>query len=111
MFLDGEEYLFRIYWFYKVVAYLASKRLVHYMLLFALGNHDYRQRWIAIFNLSEGVKAAESRHVLVKKHYVNVLVGKFVDSLVATGDGYHVVVALFEKKYMWLEEVYLVIGP
>ena len=71
--LDGQQYLIGVDRLDKIVADLPAEGFIHDVLLLALGYHDNRNLGVARLNLCKGVKAAQSRHILVKKHNVYTL--------------------------------------
>ena len=109
--LQRQENLVRVHRFYQVVGYLRADGLVHYVLLFALGDHHHRHGGQDVLNLLERLKAAQAGHHLVEQHEVEVVFAALVDCVGAVGHRHHLVSLLFEEKQVGPEKLYLVVGP
>ena len=84
----------------QVVVDAAANRLVHQVLFFVLGDHNYRHIGIGRLDLLQGRKPVQPRHHLIEQHDVKRRLGNQGDGVLAVAHRRHRVASFVEKASM-----------
>ena len=95
----------------KIVGNLLSDGLIHDVLLFALGHHNYWCGGRNFLNLLQGFKSCDTRHHLVEQHKVEIALTTFLYGIVTVVDGGDVIALLLQKDNVGAQHFYLVVNP
>ena len=109
--LDGEENLVGVDGLDEVVADFASQGILHDVLLFALGDHYYRQLRPVLFDFPQGVDTRQPRHLFVEEDDIGHMAFQLVEGIAPRLHGNHIVAFLFEEEDVRLQQLNLVVGP
>ena len=95
----------------QVVGNLLSDGLLHDVLLLALGHHHHRQRRLQLLDLLQRLQSAETGHLFVEQHHVEVPLTALVDGVGTVRDRHHLVAFLLEEQQVCPQLFYLVVHP
>ena len=109
--LECQQYLIGVYGLYQVVGNLLSDGLLHNVLLLALGNHHHSDRGINLLELAQGFETADTRHLLIQQHQIEVALTAQVESIGTVANGHDLIAFLLEEHDVALELLNLVVYP
>ena len=95
VFLDGEKYLIGVYGLDEVVGNLRAHRLIHNVLLLALGHHNHGRKGTHLLDKRKCFKARHTRHHLVEDDEIVVGAACHLDSVEAVVAALHLVAFTF----------------
>ena len=109
--LERQENLVGVHGLDEVVGYLLSDGLLHDVLLLALGNHHHGYRGINLLELAQGFQSADTRHLLVEQHEVEVALTAQVEGIGTVAYGHDFIAFLLKEHDVALELLNLVVYP
>jgi len=109
--LDGQNNLLGIYRFNQIVRNFASQRLIHDILLLALGNHHHRGGGRKVFYPLQSLQSGYSRHIFIQKDQVKVIFLHQGQGISSIGRCCHLIVPLFQEKDIRFQKVNFIICP
>ena len=109
--LERQQYLIGVYRLYQVVGNLLSDGLLHNVLLLALGNHHHSDRGINLLEFAQGFETADTRHLLIQQHQIEVALTAQVEGIGTVANGHDLIAFLLEEHDVALELLNLVVYP
>ena len=111
VFLQRQQNLVGIHGLDQVVGNLLADGLVHDILLLALGHHHHGQGGVYLLDALQGLKTAETWHLLIKQHQIEMVLTTEVDGIGAVAHRHHVITLTFKKQALRPQLLDFIIHP